>query len=109
MNIETKRLFAGAVLGTGLLVGGGALLHEGTHEQGELSKVAGCLEPSEAQKPVCQNVAVEPGALLQKNSVEKAMDNDTIEQMVGGGIALLGAVCMAGALYYYVRPGDATQ
>jgi hypothetical protein len=109
MGFETKKVVAGAVLGGGLVLAGGFALYEGTHDQNELSKVAGCLEPSQAQKPVCQGVAINPGAPFLKNSVERAMDNDTIEQVVGGAVGILGALTVAGTVYYNVRPEAITS
>jgi hypothetical protein len=36
------------------------------------------------------------------------MDNDTIEQVVGGAIGIIGALTVAGTMYYNVRPEDIT-
>lgn len=108
MSFEVRKVVTGAILGGGLVVGGGLLLSEGIKSEVDLSKVAGCLEPSQAQKQVCQSVAIDPG-LLGKNSVESTMQDVVLEEVVGGAIAALGAATIAGTVYFNVRPDAAPQ
>jgi len=94
MSFETGKFVAGGLLGLGIMTGGGFLIHDAFVNDSENAKIAGCLQPEQMHKPVCENAAIkvttdplEEG----KNSAEIAMRDSIFELIAGLGIAAVGA------------------
>ena len=95
MSFETGKFVAGGLLGLGIMTGGGFLIHDAFATDSANAKIAGCLEPEQAHKPVCQDVAIKVSSdpLREgKNSAEIVQDDSFLELLAGLGVAAVGAI-----------------
>jgi len=95
MSFETGKFVAGGLLGLGIMTGGGFLVHDAFANDSANAKIAGCLQPEQMHKPVCQDVAIQvsPDPLGDgRNSAEIAQRDSFLELLAGLGIAAVGVV-----------------